>query len=848
MKTISSVDQQRLELLLRRVQKPGRYTGGEWNQIKKDPGQVKVRVALAFPEVYEIGLSYLGQKILYNLLNRRPDVLAERVYAPWPDFEGQLRQSGLPLYSLENKIPLHQFDIVGFSLLYELNYTNLLGILELGGIPVLARDREPGHPLVMAGGPAALNPEPLAEFIDIFALGDGEELIHEIIDRYLAVKDSTRDRQELIRSFAGIRGIYLPAFYQACAQPGSPLLVPRPQPGFPDKIEKRVVFPLDRAAPPDKFIVPNIQSVFDRLQVEVARGCPQNCRFCQAASLYFPYRLRPGEQAIQIAWQGLKTTGYDDLSFNALSVGDYPFLEKALDRLLPFLEKGKIAVSLPSLRPGRLSRKMVENIVRIRKTGFTLVPEAGSERLRRVINKKISDEELLTAARYAFENGWRLLKLYFMIGLPTETAEDLKAIIVLIGRLVEQGRKILGSSPAINLSVSSFIPKPHTPFQWVAMDDEKLLQQKQEYIRSNSGRWKKVELKEHRVKASILEAVFSRGDRRLGPVLNEAYRRGARFDGWLDQFNFDLWTEAFEKAGLDYTNYLKAIPLEAELPWDIVEIGLKKDYLKRELQAGLEGQYSDSCLERSCGDCQACDWPEYKATQEEAEKIQLASLPDDKEERASLPEPVRYRAFYQKSGPARFISHNDLLNHLERAFRRAGLKIAFSQGYHPKMLMTYGPALPLGLAARAEVMEFKALENIDEASFLPRINASLPEGLKFVALIRCRADCLPLFQDIKSLVYTLDLTDPELLSLSGLENQLSEESLKKLTVVYPDLIQIRPDPSGKKLWFFLEFNSQKPTRIQDVVETLLGLKDSVYLLTREYLVFSNGRDSRGSKD
>lgn len=839
---IQPVDPKKLELILRRVQKPGRYTGGEWNQIKKDPAKVKVRVVLAFPEVYEIGLSYLGQRILYNQLNRRLDVLAERVYAPWPDLEAQLRQTGLPLYSLENKIPLYQFDIVGFSLLYELNYTNVLSILDLGGIPVLAGDRELGQPLVIAGGPAALNPEPLADFIDIFAFGDGEELIHEIIDRYLEVRDLVQDRQELVESFAGLRGLYLPAFYQARPQAGSPLLVPRPQPGFPEKIEKRVVYPLEKATPPDSFIVPNIQSVFDRLQVEVARGCPQNCRFCQAASLYFPYRLRPAGQTVQAAWQGLKTTGYEDLSFNALSVGDYPFLEKALDSLMPCLEKEKIAVSLPSLRPGCLSRKVVENIVRIRKTGFTLVPEAGSERLRRVINKKITDEELLTAARYAFENGWRLLKLYFMIGLPAETAEDLRSIIKLIGRLMELGRKILGSSPAINLSVSPFIPKPHTPFQWVSMDEEKLLEQKQEYIRSNIGRWKKVELKAHRIKASVLEAVFSRGDRRLGAVLTEAFRLGARFDGWLDQFNFELWEKAFEKAGVDYHIYLKPIPLETDLPWDIVDIGLKKDYLKQELQASQEAVYSNSCLERNCAACQACEWPDYKAVPKETEKIDW--LPEGEDNTRLLSEPIRYRAFYSKLGSARFISHNDLLNHLERAFRRAGFKIAFSQGYHPKMLMTHGPALPLGLAARAEAMEFKALENIEEDWFLSKINSCLPEGLRFEGLMKCRADCLPLFQDIKGLVYTLDLSDPELSYLEGHEDRLSEESLERLAVAYQNKVKIKLDPSGQKLWFFLEFNAQKPIRIQDVVEALLGLKGSVYLLTREYLIFSNERESR----
>lgn len=843
MKTVQPLDQKKLEYLWRQVQKPGRYTGGEWNEIKKDPDRVKVRVALAFPEVYEIGLSYLGQRILYQILNERPEVLAERVYAPWPDFEASLRAADLPLYSLENKIPLFQFDILGFSLLYELNHTNLLNILDLGRIPLLARQRNLNHPLVIAGGPVALNPEPLADFIDIFAMGDGEDLVLEIIDRYLKLKESVKTREELIRGFSDLPGLYLPSFYEARPQPGSFLLIPRPQPGFPEVINKRLVYPLGKALAPDRFIVPNVQSIFDRLQVEVARGCPQNCRFCQAASIYFPYRLRTAGQTIETARQGLLTTGYEELSFNALSVGDYPFLEKTIDTMLPWLENEKIAVSLPSLRPGRLSRKVVENIVRVRKTGFTLVPEAGSERLRRVINKKILDEELMTAARYAFENGWRLLKLYFMIGLPTETAEDVRAIINLVGRLVELGQKILGSQPAINLSVSSFIPKPHTPFQWLAMDEEKLLQQKQEYIKSNIGRWKKVELKEHRIKTSILEAVFSRGDRRLGSVLLEAYRLGARFDGWLDQFNFDLWEKAFAITGLNYKKYLQAIDPEARLPWDIVNPGLKKSYFLKELQAAREARYTDSCPDKVCGQCQSCDWPEYRVDSLAEVVGPGVEWPVKKGE--ILTEPVRYRAVYKKDGPFRFISHNDLLNQLERAIRRAGWRMAFSRGFHPKMLLSFGPALPLGMTARAEVMEFKALQYISEEEFLVTINALLPEGLEFRSLSQCGPDCRPLFQDIKVLVYTLDLTDPDVAGIDGLSEKLTEDSLSQLSEQYQRKVNIKLAPSEKILWFFLDFEPQKPIRIQEVVERLLGLKNSVYALTREFLVFQDGQNSLG---
>ncbi len=842
LRKLQPVDEKTLEILLRRVQKPGRYVGGEWNQIKKNPDEAKVRIALAFPEVYEIGLSYLGQRILYSILNRRPDVLAERVYAPWPDLEAELRRSKIPLFTLENKIPLDQFDLVGFSLLYELNQTNLLNILELGGIPLLSRERQLHDPLIIAGGPAALNPEPLADFIDIFAFGDGEEMILEIVDRYLEARDSAGSREELIRSFSDIKGIYLPAFYRPAAVPGSSLLVPKPQPGFPERVEKRVVFPLEKAQVPDKFVVPNIQSVFDRLQVEVARGCPQNCRFCQATVLYFPYRLRPAAQAVDVIWQGLKDTGYDDVSLNALSVGDYPFLEQTIETLMPVLEEEKISISLPSLRPGGLSRKVVEEIVRVRKTGFTLVPEAGTERLRRVINKKITDEELFRAAQFAFENGWRLLKLYFMIGLPTETAEDLKAIINLIQQLIEFGRKIIKTTPGINLSVSPFIPKPHTPFQWLPMEDEDRLQKKQEYIKSNIGRWKKVELKEHRIKASILEAVFSRGDRRLGAALLEAYRLGARFDGWLDQFDFNLWIKAFELSGIDYKIYLRSISPEAELPWDVVNVGLKKSYLKEELKAALEAKYSEGCPERDCARCLACDRPEIKAALSDLKNISAISLKSGNRTR-EIEVPVRYRAIYEKTGPARFISHNDLLNQLERGLRRAGVKMAFSQGFHPKMLITHGPALPLGMQAKAEAMEFRALEIIEQDDFLRKINACLPEGLRFRGLMSCSSSCRPLIQDIVRMVYSLDLSDPEAPSPEELQKRLAPESLEQLSRPYQEKVRAEINDDGNKLWLFIDFHPEKPVRVQEVVENLLGWQNAVYALTREYLVFSDGRKS-----
>lgn len=836
-----TLSQKELEWLWRRVQKPGRYTGGEWNEQRKDPESVRFKMVLAFPEVYEIGMSYLGQKILYHLINRQPDYLAERVYAPWIDFEQELRKSNIPLYSLENKIPLYEFDIIGFSLLYELNYSNVLTILELGKIPLLTNERTLNHPLVIAGGPAAMNPEPMADFIDLFIFGDGEDIILKIINRYLEVKGQVSSREELVRSFTELKGIYAPRFYRLESSQKSHLLVPRPEPGMPERIEKNVVFPLKNALPPDKFIVPNIRSVFDRMQLEVARGCPQNCRFCQATVLYFPYRERPLFQVVENSFRGLKETGYEDLSFNALSVGDYSGLENSIEKILPYLEENKISVSLPSLRPGKLSRKIVEDIVRIRKTGFTLVPEAGSERLRAIINKKITDEELFEAARYAFENGWRLLKLYFMIGLPGERVEDLKAIIQLLGRLIELGKKILGIPPSINLSVSSFIPKPHTPFQWVAMNDEKMLMEKQSYIKSNIKRWKKVELKEHPVKISILEAVFSRGDRKLGRVLREAHALGARFDGWLDVFNFDRWERAFDKSGVDYQQYLKSIDLESPLPWDVVETGLQKSYFLEELKAAVSGKFTAGCPERTCSQCRACLWPEYKF-------IQGSGL--NESEKSVLPEIIssefqnkvqRYRATYTKLGLARFISHNDLLDHLERAFRRAGIKMVYSQGFHPKMLISHGPALPLGAQARAEILEFQSYEELEGDGFLKRINSSLPPGIQFTGLIKRHPSAPSLFQDIREVVYSLDLSDPIFSEKNAAGPDWLGDVLKKISEEYGEKIVIKLE--NNRVWFSVRFDAQKPLRIQEIIEKKFEAKDPVYALTREYLVFSDGSTS-----
>ncbi|HDT14174.1 MAG TPA: TIGR03960 family B12-binding radical SAM protein, partial [Candidatus Aminicenantes bacterium] len=459
-----------LSELLARVEKPGRYVGGEWNEIRKDPSRVRVKVALAFPDAYEIGMSYLGQKILYDRLNKDRGVLAERVFAPWPDLERELRAAGLPLGSLESGRPLDAFDIVGFSLLYELNDSNVLTILDLGRVPLVSADRGEDDPLVIAGGPAAFNPEPVADIFDLIYVGDGEEGLPEIVRTAADTRLRGLRRRDRLRELARIEGVYVPSLYDPAAVPGSPLLAPRPRPGAPAVVRKRLARDFARTPFPEKIVVPNVRVVFDRVAIEAARGCPQSCRFCQASTLYFPHRPKDPGLVYRTALRSLRQTGYEDLSLSALSIGDHPHLETIVRSLMEELGREKIALSLSSLRPGRLSRGLVESILKVRKTGFTLVPEAGTERLRAVLNKKIDDREIRDGLTFAFEGGWKLVKLYFMIGLPTETEEDLAGIVALVRGAIDLGRSILGRAPRIHVSLSSFIPKPHTPFQWLGME------------------------------------------------------------------------------------------------------------------------------------------------------------------------------------------------------------------------------------------------------------------------------------------------------------------------------------------------------------------------------------------
>ncbi len=814
-----------LHRILSRVEKPGRYTGGEWNEIKKDPRSVETRVALVYPDVYEIGMSHLGQKILYSVLNADGSVSAERVFAPWPDFEQALREAGQPLVSLENSVPLAEFDIIGFSLLYELNYSNILTILDLGGLPLFSGDRDDRHPLVIAGGPAAFNPEPTAAIFDLFFIGDGEAGFLEIIRAYRDLRKRSPDRVGILRELSWIPGVYVPALYRPVRTPASPLLVPEPIRGAPARIEKRILEDFGRSHFPTDIVVPNLRVVFDRVAVEAARGCPLNCRFCQASSLYFPHRPKDPDFLVETAVESLRRTGYGDCSLSALSVSDHPCLEETVRVLMDALTPHKISLSLSSLRPGGLSREIVQSILRVRKTGFTLVPEAGTQRLRNVINKKLDDSEIDEALHNAFSAGWRLVKFYFMIGLPTETEEDLDGIVSLVRRSHAMGRSVLKAPPRIHVSLSSFIPKPHTPFQWVAMEDAPSLERKRRRLRAELKRLRSVDIKDHPVQASVLEAVFSRGDRRLSEVLRRAWRDGARFDSWGDHFDFSKWEGAFAAEGVSPTDYLGALDPDAPLPWGRIDVGIKTSLLLEELASALRGEASPSCLEKPCAVCRGCEIRSWK----NKPKPKAPSVPPGLPSGLGVPggDVLRYRAFYSKTGKARYLSHIDLIHVLQRAFRRAGIEVRLTRGFHPKPDFTYGPALALGMEGRREALEFRSVRAIEAKAFLDRINASLPEGIRFLGLTKLSPSEPSLAAATERLVYSLK--NPAGLSSSEISHRLGDYRRRHGDQPFEFRLE------GHRLILEIPLSPPKPPRPQDIVSEAFGVENPAFLLTRDGL-------------
>ena len=564
------MDKQKFEELLLTVQKPGRYIGGEWNAVKKEWTQDRVKFLLAFPDVYEVGMSNLGMKILYGILNGHSDCLCERTFSPWPDFESVLRNNKIELFSLESRRPIRDFDIIGFSLAYELSYTNVLNILDLGGVSKMSAERSDSDPLVIAGGPACFNPEPMADFIDAFVIGEGEEVVGEIVE---ACKGQAGSRKKLLRKLAEIKGVYVPSLYKVeYNEDGTIKKFFAEEAGLPSKIEKRIVGNLDEAFYPTGQIVPNIQVVHDRIVIEIMRGCKHACSFCQATAIYRPCRERSGQTVEALARESYARTGHDEISLLSLSSVDHSSLKGIVENLNCAFSQKAVAVSVPSLRIEDALKDLPFLIAKVKKSGLTFAPEAGSERVRKSVNKKINIDRLFTAISESFRAGWRHIKLYFMIGLPGEEDEDVSKTAELIYKVSDARRQIDGKAANVTASINPFVPKPHTPLERAAMDDLAALEKKKALLKE-AVHSKFIKLDFHPFRMSHLEAVFARGDRRLGRVILEAWRRGARFDGWQDKFNFTAWAESFTATGIDPSFYANRPRSPEEiLPWSFIQI------------------------------------------------------------------------------------------------------------------------------------------------------------------------------------------------------------------------------------------------------------------------------------
>lgn len=766
---------------LHRLEKPGRYTGGELHSVRKKDSELSF--LLAFPDVYEIGMSHLGFKILYSHLNELPGVRAERVYAPWVDCESELRERGLPLVSLESWQSMSAFDVVGFSLQYELTFTNVLTMLDLGGIPVRSEDREDDCPLVMAGGPVAFQPEPMSAFIDAFLIGDGEGFFHAVVKRWRELKDQGVDRRERLIQISQMDGVYVPALYSTKVESLTGMtVVGRPlDDRVPERVQRSHVPDLGEYPFPSRSPVPNTEVVFDRASIEVARGCTEGCRFCQAGMIYRPVRERSPEEIQETVRDAVRCGGFDEVSLTSLSTADYSAIEPLVKKVMPELRDKNISLSVSSLRAYGLTDAMLDEMSSVRNTSLTFAPEAGTQRMRDVVNKNISEQDIAKSAHRIFSRGWRKMKLYFMIGLPTEEEADVRGIADTGKRMLDIAREYLPKGRAnITISASSHIPKPFTPFQWVAMDDIPEIEKKHQALR----KWTRIPgltFRWHDPTTSHIEGILSRGDRVLCDVVETAWRNGARFDGWSDRLRFDLWMEAIEEHEIDRFRYLRTIPIDARLPWDHIDCGVEHKFLVREYQRALKDRTSHPCgkpgrklthynnLEDAnedqrrlvCYDCGIeCDLSRMKEERIEhleyldahKDETQPSSQTDadvelvrqqsrerflSRENRSLPPErkelnrpSFSYRVRYAKVGTARFMGHLDLNRMFPRAIRRAGFLPSYSQGFHPIPQLAFGPPLRLGMAGLSEVMDLRLQQQVDPEALQSALSAQCPEGIE----------------------------------------------------------------------------------------------------------------------
>ncbi len=852
----------RLDPLLPTVEKPGRYVGLERNLTRKDLSKATVSLALAFPDTYEIGMSHTGLKILYELVNRREDFACERVYAPWVDLEGKMREEGIPLFSVESFAPVSDFDVLGFSLQSELNYSNILNMLDLAGLPVWQRDRRESDPIVLGGGPCTANPEPIADFFDAFLIGDAEEALNLFLDAYREARAGDAPRREILARLASIDGIYVPSLYDVSyREDGRIASIARNDPRAPEQARRTWVPVLKPEYYPEKPVVPSVEIIQDRLGLEVMRGCTQGCRFCQAGYWYRPVReLDPGDVA-EMTKKFIAESGWSEVGLLSLSTADYSQIEPLVKCLAPQLSERRVSISLPSLRAEAFSVGLADAVSEVRKSGFTFAPETGSDRLRRVINKTFTNADMIQAADVAFARGWDLIKVYTMIGLPTETLSDLDELVTLVAGILAQGRK--HGRKNVNVSVGSFVPKSWTPFQWAPFDGIDILERKLSYLKEKFRNLRGAKMKWHEPREAEIECALSRGDRRMGRVLHTAWKSGVRFDGWSEHFRYDLWMRAFEAEGIPKESYLRAYDLEEILPWDVLDVSIKKRWLQIELIKAKKEMRTEDC---KWGHCYACGVPgngedtvlakamtgtvptfdaatapssdpaAYREVAKGAAYRQKA-MPDlvsaARSSVSAASPPVRHRVTFEKIGDARFLSHRNTMDVLERAIRAAGLPARYSEGFNPHMKLSMGPALALGVESLHEVFDVEGT-----GPFAPDaaadISAKLPEGLRVREVRALPAGEPSLAKAVKGARYSVLLGSDEQIGRAG---DVLAESWRDAVPALRAL-SLHADGAGTRLRFEvnLDQSAGETSTPKKVLEALLAIPPEAQLalsVTRE---------------
>lgn len=823
-------------------QKPSRYINSELNSFRKKfpqenfPGNVSV--ALCFPDVYEVGMSHLGLKILYDIINKLPYAFAERFFSPWTDLEEYMRRNNILLSSLESHVPLKDFDVIGFSLQYEMSYTTVLNMLNLGGIPPKAEDRfgdvrfnvKKDFPLVIAGGPCTVNPAPMAAFIEVFLIGDGEDAVVDLVDTVRQWKLSGDGKREtILKEISKLEGFYVPSVHDA----GS-------------NIKRRFVSSLNNAPYPVKPVVPYASIVHDRINIEVSRGCTRGCRFCQAGMIYRPSRERSPENVLRIAEESLRNTGYDEVSFTSLSAGDYSHLLSVIRGFNRRFGESKIAVSLPSLRVGAVNQDVLREIRSIRKTGFTMAPEAATERLRRVINKDFSDDDYENALKALFNEGWLSLKLYFMIGLPTEMDEDIEAIRVMAMKALHMAKKNTGRFVNISITVSPFVPKPHTPFQWYGQIGLDEIKRKQKYLKDVLSS-KKFKYKGHDDHMSFLEAVFARGDEKLSPLIEKAWESGCRLDGWSEMFDFNKWLDAMDKTGIDGLFYAqRSFGKDESLPWDNIDTGIKKSFLYREYERALSEERTQDCRNvcTACGlKCKEMGM-EY-GSGEVKKNIPILQYPNTPTQRSITPslqhdKKIRVRVQFSKTGRLRYLSHLEIVTAILRGLRRASVPFDFSKGFHPSPKVSFSPPLSVGVAGEREYFDMEVFTPFDIEFYVKKLNDTMPAaydggiGIHKMALIPMDTPSLSSF--IKRYEYRVKGQGAGIRDNLKLTPVIVERDGKDVDVspCIEDVIFSGVDnaPSAKLI---LRDTDNIKVRIGEIVEAIFGMSMNELEITRTAL-------------